>query len=46
MGENEPHGVVSLGHWGMVGRVYVGNTKHCNILNILAEGLMGSKKIF
>ena len=31
----------------MVGRIYVGITKHCYILNMLALGLMASeKKIF
>ena len=30
----------------MVGRVYIENTKHCNILNILAEDLMALEKIF
>ena len=49
MGANDLHKVADLDPCGMIGRVhllfYVGNTKHCNILNILAEGLMALEKM-
>ena len=34
IGANEPLGVANLNPRGMVGRIYVGATKHCYILNI------------
>ena len=44
MGANDPRGMASLDPRGMVGRIYVGTTKHCYILNIIAVGLMVSEK--
>ena len=40
----DPKGVTNLDPRGMVGRIYVGDPKHCYILNMLALGLMASKK--
>ena len=42
-----PRGVANLDPRDMVGRIYVGDPKHCYILNLLALGLMVSEnKIF
>ena len=47
MGANGPLGVASFGPRGLIGRIYVGSTKHCYLLNIQAVVLMVSeKKIF
>ena len=34
MGANEPQAVASLNPRGLTGRIYVGENKHCHILNI------------
>ena len=34
MGANDPQGMANLDPRGMDGRIYVGDTKHCYILNI------------
>ena len=44
MGANDPRGMANLDPRGMVGRIYKETTKHCYILNLLALGLMVSKK--
>ena len=46
MGAKDPRGVANLDPSGLTGRIYVGTTKHCYILNIYAVGLMISEKIF
>ena len=46
MGANDPRDVASLGPRGLNGRIYVGDHKHCYILNMKAVGLMVSGKIF
>ena len=47
MGGNDPQGVDNLDPRGVIGRIYVGTTKHCYILNLYSLGLMVSeKKIF
>ena len=47
MGDNDPRGMASMDPRGLIGRIYVGDTKHCYILKLLALGLMVSeKKIF
>ena len=44
MGPYDPKGVTNLDPRGMVGRIYVGDTKYCYIPNMLALGLMASEK--
>ena len=39
-------GMVNLDPWGMVGRIYEGDYKHCYIQNTEALGLMASEKMF
>ena len=46
MGANDSRSVVNLDPRGLIGRIYVGDTKHCYVLHILALGLMASEKIF
>ena len=47
MGANDTPGVAGLDQRGLTGRIYVKDTKHCYILNLLVLCLMVSeKKIF
>ena len=42
-----PPGMASLGPRGLIGRIYLGATKDCHIINMLTVGFMVSeKKIF
>ena len=34
LGANDPRGVARLGPRGLIGRIYVGTSKHCYILNM------------
>ena len=45
MGAIDPQSVASFDLRGLIGRIYVGDTRHCYILNIKAVDLMVSEKI-
>ena len=43
MGANDPRGVANLDSRGIIGRIYVGSTERCYLLNIQALGLVVSE---